>query len=129
MLCLHFALRQYRALRDSKNPLLFYNKNVPMSQWARGVGPPLASTTPTHIVRKRLGQLGLTTEALSKYASNSLRKGGATRANSGINLLAVKRHGGWRSDAVEKYITTSMSEHWKIVHSILREDASDEDDE
>jgi hypothetical protein len=49
--------------------------------------------------------------------------GGATRAfKGGVSKLAIQRHGAWRSDVVDKYITVPMSDHWKLVDAILRDD-------
>ena len=127
-LCLRVALEKYLLLRDTRNPMLFYSKRVPASAGARGVGAPLASTTPTFVLRHRLKQAGLTDAQLEKYASNSLRKGGATRAfSAGVSKLTIMRHGAWRSDAVDRYITVPVSEHWKLVDAILRGDDEDED--
>jgi hypothetical protein len=36
-------------------------------------------------------------------------------------------HGAWRSDAVDRYITVQVSEHWKLIDAILRGDDEDEE--
>lgn len=131
-LCPYKSLRKYLTLRDQRNPMLFYNPRVPLKWGARAVGPALASTTPTHILRHRLQQAGVPELEMKKYASNSLRKGGATNAfSAGVSKLTIKRHGAWRSDAVDSYITVPVAENWKLVESILRgdDDGIDSDDD
>jgi site-specific recombinase XerD len=129
VLCLHTALRKYLALRDGRNPVLFYNSRIPDSAGARGVGPALSPNSPALFLRARLAQAGMKPVDVGRYASNSLRKGGATRAfSAGISKLTIKRHGAWRSDAVDSYITVPMSDHWKLVDAILRDEESDVSD-
>lgn len=129
-LCLWVTLKKYMALRDGRNPNLFYNAKVPESRGARGLASALASTTPTFVLRERLEEAGMAVSELSRYASNSLRKGGASRAfSAGVSRLAIKRHGAWRSDAVDAYITVPMVDHIGLVDAILREEDVDDDED
>ena len=42
-----------------------------------------------------------------RYTPHSLRRGGATFSyQSGVPLENIKRHGMWRSSAVDRYLTT-----------------------
>ena len=101
LLCVCFTLRRYLAIRDPRNPKLFSNPRIPDAAGARGFGPELASATPAQILRKRLLEAGMPLATCGRYASNSLRKGGATRAfSAGVSKLTIKRHGNWKSDAV-----------------------------
>jgi len=47
--------------------------------------------------------------------------------NNGGNKLQVKRHGAWRSDAVDAYITVDKSALAELVESIFTENESDQD--
>lgn len=57
------------------------------------------------------------------YTGHSFRRTSATLlANSGADLLTLKRHGGWRSSSVvEGYIEESISNKRKISHQISNE--------
>ena len=125
-LCLYKAMRMYETVRDSKQELLFYNTQ------SRALGKRLASTTPTHALRSNLQAGGMSKEEAQKYASNSLRKGGTTRAfAAGVDRLVIKRHGNWKSDAVDAYITISTEEEAAMVDAIMNdsEEELDEDGE
>ena len=90
----------------------------------------MATNTPTHILRNRLVEANVPKSELRKYASNSLRKGGATNAIvAGNDRTLVKQHGAWRSDAgVNAYISVDKSALASLVESIFlpNEESDDE---
>lgn len=55
-----------------------------------------------------------------RYTGHSFRRTSATLlADSGANITTIKRHGGWRSDAVaERYIEDSVGNKRKIGNMI-----------
>ena len=76
----------------------------------------------------RLAQAGVPEDEVLSYASNSLRKGGVSRAHAhGVPKDAIKRHGGWSSDAVNAYITHSHAQRMEVVSAIYKESSSDDD--
>ena len=82
-------------------------------------GGPLAVTTPYHIVKRVLKELGV--DATS-FGSHSLRKGGATAAvQGGVPVTGLKPHGRWKSDAVFTYIVLPKEELIKASAAILAE--------
>lgn len=60
------------------------------------------------------------------YTGHSFRRSSATMlANSGGDLITVKKHGGWKSSAVaEGYIDSTLSKKIDISNKILTNDAS-----
>ena len=127
-LCLVTALKLYSQHRVAY-PFYFY------SVQKSTCGKQLRPATPSSILKLRLAQIkpAIPKAELASYASNSLRKGGATAmfANGGDRLL-VKRHGAWRSDTgVNAYITVDKSALAELVESIFVEYdniESDDDD-
>jgi hypothetical protein len=114
----------YETVRDGKQELLFYNTQP------ERLGKQLASTTPTHVLRNNLKAGGMKAEEAKKYASNSLRKGGVSRAfAAGVDRLVIMRHGNWRSGAVDAYISISTEDELAMVDAILREDESESEGE
>jgi hypothetical protein len=115
-LSLYDALDEYEQLRNKRYQFLFYN-----TAFNGHAGNQLASTTPSFVLRKRLTEAKVSKNDLTKYASNSLRKGGATSAfSAGFDRLLVKKHGAWKSDAgVNAYITVDKSLLAELVDSIL----------
>lgn len=61
----------------------------------------------------------------SLYTGHSFRRSSATiLANSGGDLLTVKKHGGWKSSAVaEGYIDTTLNKKIDVSNKLLRVDA------
>ena len=124
LVCLCSALRKYVALRDSRVPTLFYRLSDKNSLADK---KPLASVTPSHILKKCLPNLPAAESAT--YASNSLRKGGATAAfRAGVERLTIKRHGNWKSDAVDSYIQVSAADEIAMVDRILTEQDEEPED-
>lgn len=125
-MCMYTALLEYQSIRLYSCGLMFYNTQKNKR------GQKLSSKTPTHILRARLSEAKMPPSELKKFASNSLRKGGVTRAISeGNSRDLVKQHGAWRSDAgVNAYISADKSALAQLVQSIFvdSEDEIDDDD-
>ena len=124
-MCVCSALRSYlaRATHPSPDSVLFYN-TLPNAGRAA-----LAPTTPTSILRGRLSEAKVPALELQTYASNSLRKGGVSSAFAhGVPLEAIKRHGGWSSNAVNAYITDPVAQRLAIGRAIYFEPDSEEED-
>jgi integrase len=129
-LCLVTAMKLYEKHRNT------IHKNFVYSLQRQSVGSQLKASSPSEILKHRLSQITppIPKTELATYASNSLRKGGATAMfNNGGNKLQVKRHGAWRSDAVDAYITVDKSALAELVESIFTEnetnyDSSDDDE-
>ena len=84
---------------------------------------------PTSILRGRLSDAKVPALELQTYASNSLRKGGVSSAFAhGVPLEAIKRHGGWSSNAVNAYITDPVAQRLAIGRAIYFEPDSEEED-
>jgi hypothetical protein len=123
-LCLVTAMKLYDQHRNT------IHKNFVYSLQRSSVGSQLKASSPSEILKQRLRQVvpPIPKPELATYASNSLRKGGATAMfNNGGNKLQVKRHGAWRSDAVDAYITVDKSALAELVESIFTENESDQD--
>lgn len=121
-LCLYRALRSYKPLIDGRASTAFYNART---------FKPLSPATATHILRQRLSQAGVSGPELSTYASNSLRKGGVTRAlAAGVDVRAVMSFGWWKSSAVFAYQQISDGQRTEVADAILKEiDGDEEEDE
>ena len=53
------------------------------------------------------------------YSLHSFRRGGATAAfNAGVNVLDLKRHGTWRSDAFTAYVTPPCPENSRVAAAL-----------
>jgi len=77
----------------------------------------LAPATTRQIVKERLVQIGVDPDG---YGSHSCRRGGATAAfNQGVNILLVKRHGNWKSDAVFRYMVEDVQGRLAVSQAIL----------
>ena len=81
-------------------------------------GAKLASTTPNHIIKRLLPEVGV--KDPENYGSHSCRRGGATAAAaSGVEERLIKRHGNWRSDAVHLYIAESLANRLSVSSKML----------
>jgi hypothetical protein len=70
-------------------------------------GRPLSESSFKRIVRRALKEAGYD---LSRYRGFSMRRGGATAAhNAGVDMATIKSIGGWKSDAVLRYIDPSRA--------------------
>ncbi len=59
-------------------------------------------------------------EFLKRFGTKSGRAGGATTAvNAGVPREDVQAHGGWASDAVDRYVTRSTDQKLKVGRTIL----------
>ncbi len=58
-------------------------------------------------------------ELRSDFTAHSMCRGGATAAAAGgASLADIKRHGRWRSDAVEVYVQPSIEERMRLTRSM-----------
>lgn len=79
----------------------------------------LSSKHPYHVIVRKLKLIGVDSKL---FGSHSCRRGGASKAfASKIDLLLIKRHGNWRSDAVYTYITASVQDVLSVSKGILNE--------
>ena len=77
----------------------------------------LSPTTPNSILKKMLVRIGVDP---GPYGSHSCRRGGATAAAFGkVSKRVLKRHGNWRSDAVDIYIGDDAVELLSCSEAIL----------
>jgi hypothetical protein len=68
-------------------------------------------------LKKLLGKIGVDP---TEYGSHSCRKGGCTAAAlAGIEVRVLKRHGNWKSDAVNTYIHESIEEKLSVSQAIF----------
>lgn len=78
---------------------------------------PLAKDTITKELREDLTRIGVTN--VDDYSSHSLRKMGATQAlSAGVSRDLVKRHGRWRSDAVDVYNQPSAATMLQVSKAV-----------
>ncbi len=85
----------------------------------RSVMEGLSSSTPCHIVKNRLTEIGVDS---SNYGSHSCRRGGVTAAvAASVDFHLVKRHGNWKSDAVYLYVVDSVKARLSVSEAILAE--------
>jgi hypothetical protein len=49
--------------------------------------------------------------------------------HEGVDRLTIKRHGAWKSDAVDKYITVSAEDEIAMVQAILTDADAESDGE
>jgi integrase len=131
-LCLWSAVKRYLAYQnlDDRFPgsfkptTFFYNE-----QKGKNAGKPLSTDTPRNTLRKWLKEANVPSDELYNYATNSLRKAGVSRAyGKGVDILTIKRHGAWKSDAVEKYIVISKDDECALIDAITCDDADDDYD-
>lgn len=110
-------VNKYQALRSTKakNDRFFQNFQKGKCT-AQTIGINKFSNMPREIAR----YLGLPEAEL--YTGHSFRRTSATMlADSGADILTLKRHGGWRSDAVaESYIEDSLHNKAKIGNKIMQ---------
>jgi hypothetical protein len=77
------------------------------------------TTDPNKILKKLLDRHLPDVDA-SLYGSHSLRKGGCTEAaRKGVELMLLKRHGNWKSDAVFIYIKSGLQDRLSVARSFI----------
>ena len=111
--CPLFWYTVYDQTRAKDSKFLFHQ-----AQGARrNVLEGLSASTPCHIVKNRLAEIGIDA---SGYGSHSCRRGGATAAvAANVDLHLVKRHGNWKSDAVYLYVVDSVKARLSVSQAIL----------
>ena len=109
-LCPVSWFRRYQAKRAPNKQFFFHACD----------GDKLANTTPGHILKTMLKEMGLDA---SKYGSHSCRKEGATAAaEKQINKRLLMRHGNWKSSCIYNYISDSMKDTLSVSLAIFRKD-------
>ena len=82
------------------------------------MGSTLATTKPNFIVKTWLKKIGVTDTAM--YGSHSLRRGGCTAAMPAkVHLHTTKRHGRWKSDAVDLYMVDDMEAKLNLTRAVV----------
>jgi site-specific recombinase XerD len=77
----------------------------------------LKASATNRIIKDKLTIIGIDHKP---FGSQSLRKGMATAAiKAGVDLRLVKRHGGWKSDAVFIYIVDSLGAQLSVTQDVL----------
>jgi hypothetical protein len=108
-ICPIFWYNEYLKFRNNKSKWFFHQFQD---------NDRLADSTPCGIVQRMLEEIGITNP--KDYGSHSARKGGATRAaHNNIEQRLIKRHGNWKSDAVNIYITESQKNRLSVSRAIL----------
>lgn len=119
-------LQRYMLARDRagvKSDLLFPAKD----------GTALAATTPCSLVQKLVQMANEWAQAKhgaamgkcvwgapSEYGSHSLRRGGVTEARkSGVDMLAIQRHGRWKSLAVLRYVGPEFEQRLGVTRNLF----------
>lgn len=108
--------RKYMSLRpkNSENKRLFlrYKNGKCVNQ---PVGRNIFAKIPSDIATF------LNLENAKNYSGHSFRRTSATLlANSGVDVLALKRHGGWKSSAVaESYVAESLTNKIQVANKIF----------
>ena len=103
----------YVRLRAKESGFFFHQAEGARRSVMEGLSP----STPCHIVKNRLSELGIDS---SEYGSHSCRRGGATAAvAANVDLHLVKRHGNWKSDAVYLYVVDSVKARLSVSEAIL----------
>ena len=101
--------RRYCAARRASADALIHQNNNDQG---------LSSNTVNSIFKKRL-QAAYPDEDISEFASHSGRKGGATAAAAAeVQERLLRRHGGWKSDAVYVYIYEAMPNRLAVSRGI-----------
>lgn len=88
-------------------------------QGGKCLGQPVGKNTFASIPSKIAKFLGLPNA--EAYTGHSFRRTSATLlANTGVDVLALKRHGGWKSDTIaEGYVADSLSNKNEMANRIL----------
>ena len=108
ILCPVTWFEKYVAVRNRKKKFFFH---------AHGTGDALAKTTPHHILKAMLEQMGVDAK---KYGSHSCRRGGCTAAAAKhIQERLLMRHGNWKSSAVHDYIMEPMEDLLSVSLAIF----------
>src|SRR3978361_1512847 len=88
-------------------------------QGGKCLGQPVGKNTFASIPSKGAKFLGLPNA--EAYTGHSFRRTSATLlANTGVDVVVLKRHGGWKSDTIaEGYVADSLSNKNEITNRIL----------
>ena len=106
--------KAYKGYRTEGAPTFFHA--------ARSKGPPsevgaISGPTTNTALKKRVAALGVNP---SGYGSHSCRRDGASAAvNAGVDIVLVKRHGRWKSDAVYSYVDISVKRRLMVSIGVL----------
>lgn len=101
--------KRWSELRDAKSGFLFHQ---------RGSTKRLSRKTPNSRLHVRLERIGVDS---TPYGSHSGRIGGATgAAAAGVAERVIKKHAGWKSDVVHRYIRESMQTRLLVSAATFR---------
>ena len=93
------AFKAFSTQRDQQCEYLFYNTRTRKK---------LSNTTPNFVIKNTLKRAGIDEEG---FTSHGARRGLATEAfKKQVDIILLKRHGRWKSDAVYRYIDTDSIE-------------------
>ncbi len=95
----------------------FFHQN-PLSWVPPELQPGLAKGTANKEVKAAVESIG---ENPKLFGSHSCRRGGATAAvAAGVDIVLVKRHGRWRSDAVYAYVEDSVERKLSVSLGVMK---------
>ena len=98
-ICPIAAFKTYMQHRSLTSEYLFFNVKS---------GKKLSNTTPNHTLKRLLSKAEINPDG---FTSHGARRGLATEAfKKQVDVLLLKRHGRWKSDAVYRYIATDTIE-------------------
>lgn len=103
------AYKAYIQVRDQDCITLFHQAKKPEA---------LKPTSFSTIVKNLIEKAGIDPQG---FSSHSGRRGGATAAfNAGVNREDIKRHGRWKSDAVDEYIEVDMDRAVEVTKTMIK---------
>jgi len=98
---------RWTAKRDQKSEFYFHS--------AKGTRQ-MANSTPNTVLKRQLRAIGVDEH---RFTSRSGRAGGATAACAwGIDVALLKRHGGWKSECVYRYVRPSVEQLMSVSKSL-----------
>lgn len=113
----HFValVRKYMNLRPKSSIQRFFLRYQNGKCSNQPVGRNIFAKIPSEVAKF------LHLENAEKYTGHSFRRTSATfLANSGVDILALKRHGGWKSSAVaESYVADSLNNKVQVAKKIF----------
>jgi hypothetical protein len=84
---------------------------------AEGDTTKLSTSKPNSVLKKQLKAIGV--KDIHRFSSRSARAGGATAASAaGIEVALLKRHGGWVSECVYRYVRPSTDQLLSVSKSL-----------
>jgi len=98
---------RWSAKRDQKSKFYFHSAKSTRQ---------MAKSTPNTVLKRQLRAIGVDEH---RFTSRSGRAGGATAASAaGIDVALLKRHGGWASECVYRYVRPSVEQLMSVSKSL-----------